>query len=145
MAGPLDGVAEPPVVGSRVLLDGESATVRRVYADRGLVVVVYDNSYRDVIVPLAAFNQAGLDAIGRNVRAVVRRESIAEARAVYRELRSRPTSQVHCVRRPQARGTVRRRVAVRRTCGATRAGPSRSTDGEPEPDLVAASLAEGAR
>jgi hypothetical protein len=104
-----------------------------VYADQGLAVVVYENSYTEVAVPLAAFNLAGLDAIGRNVRAVVRRESIAEARAVYRELRSRQTSQGPCVRRPQARGTARRRVAGRRTCGATRAGPSRSTDDEPSP------------
>lgn len=136
------GVAKPPVFGSRVLLDGKAVTVGRVYGD--LVGVVYENEASVVMVPMAKFNQTSLDTIGRNVRAVVRRHSIAEVRASYRELRSRNVPQVHCLRRPQARGTARRRIAVRRTCGATRDGPSRSTDDELEPDLVAASLAGGA-
>jgi hypothetical protein len=48
-----------------------------------------------------------------------------------------------CLRRPQARGTARRRVAVRRTCGATRAGHARSTDDEPSPSPLDGPEASG--
>ena len=140
---PHGGVAKPPVAGSRVFLDGKAATVQRVYGE--LVAVVYDNEATVAMVPLSSCNKEGLNAIGRKVRTVIRRETLAAATSARLERQYRAAVQIHCVRRPQARGTARRRVAVRRTCGATRAGPSRSTDGESEPDLVAASLAGGAR
>jgi len=120
---PHGGVAAPPVVGSRVWLDGKAATVGRAYGD--LVAVVFENEATVTMVPQADCTQAGLNRIGRNIRAVIRRENIAAARSAYLERHHlRVTPQTHCLRRAQARGTARRRVAVRRTCG-SRASPSR--------------------
>jgi hypothetical protein len=87
--------------------------------------VFEDDDATVAIVPRSAFTQSGLDRIGRNVRAVIRRENIAAARSAYLERHHlRVTPQNPCLRRPQARGRTVRPAVGRRTCG-SRASPAR--------------------